>query len=294
LKKKPKSILITGGNSTVGRDLINFFLKDNFNVIAILRKKTKKKIYNKNYKEIYFDFSKPKKIREKIDFVLNTIATHEYSANKKLDNYYTSNIKCIKNIVELCQEKKVSYLINLSTISIYKKKNSEIKETNVIDDESILGSSKYIGEKIIEMNDLNFVNLRLPGVLTLDNNLISRPWLKKIIFLIKEKKKIEIFNQNMKFNSIIDTLEIFNFLKFIFYKKKKIKGTYNLSASKPIKLKQILKIITKFYDYNLKIKFKSVKKYNSSLINLKKIKIDSNYKITSTKNLLARYLKTIN
>ena len=52
------------------------------------------------------------------------------------------------------------------------------------DDESILGSSKYIGEKIIEMSDLNFVNLRLPGVLTLDNNLISRPWLKKIIFLI--------------------------------------------------------------------------------------------------------------
>ncbi len=61
-----------------------------------------------------------------------------------------------------------------------------------------------------------------------------------------------------------------------------------------MKLKEILKIITKFYDYNLKIKFKSVKRYNSSLINLKKIKIDSNYKISSTKNLLTRYLKTIN
>tara|TARA_B100000965_G_scaffold405197_1_gene438309 strand:- start:922 stop:1131 length:210 start_codon:yes stop_codon:yes gene_type:complete len=66
LKKKPKSILITGGNSTVGRDLINFFLKDNFNVIAILRKKTKKKYIIKIIKKYILTSQNLKKLEKKL------------------------------------------------------------------------------------------------------------------------------------------------------------------------------------------------------------------------------------
>ncbi len=66
MKKKPKSILITGGNSTVGRDLINFFLKDNFNVIAILRKKTKKKYIIKIIKKYILTSQNLKKLEKKL------------------------------------------------------------------------------------------------------------------------------------------------------------------------------------------------------------------------------------
>jgi len=113
LEKKVNTVLITGGNSTVGKDLVNLFLKDNFKVIAIIRKKTKKKKYKKNYKEIHLDYLKSIKIRKKVDFVVNTIATHEYSTNKQLDDYYEGNIKCIKKIVDFCKKKKKKILINL-------------------------------------------------------------------------------------------------------------------------------------------------------------------------------------
>jgi len=156
-----------------------------------------------------------------------------------------------------------------------------------------LGPSKFLGEKIIEMSDLNFISLRLPGVLSLDSSLVSRPWLKKIIYDIKKNKKIEIFNQNVKFNSIIDTIEIYNFIKFRCRNKKMIRGSYNFSASKPMKLKQIIKIITNFYSYNLKIKYRFINKSSSSLINIKKLDTKNNFKISSTKKILLRYLKNI-
>ena len=248
--------MITGGNSIVAKDLINFFLKENFKVIAVYRKKfIKKKFGIKNFIVKNFNFLKPIKINEKIDYVINTIATHEYSSHKNLNDYFLSNIKCVQKIVELSKKKKVKCLFNLSTISIYKNNNYETEENNKIDDNSILGPSKFIGEKLVEISGLNFINLRLPGVLTLDKIFFIRPWLRKIIFSIKKNKKIKIFNENKKFNSLIDTQEIFHFIKFIILNKKTTKGTYNLSASNPIKLYKIIKIISNFYKYNKKNKF---------------------------------------
>ncbi len=185
-------------------------------------------------------------------------------------------------------------LFNLSTISIYKNNNYEIAESNKIDDNSILGPSKFIGEKLIEISGLNFINLRLPGVLTLDKIFFKRPWLRKIIFSIKKNKNIKIFNENKKFNSLIDTQEIFNFIKFIISNKKKTKGAYNLSGSNPIKLYKIIKLITNFYKYNKKINFKNINDDNSAVINLKKIKVETKFKISTTKNIIFRYLKSLN
>ena len=262
--------MITGGNSIVAKDLINFFLKENFKVIAVYRKKfIKKKIRNKNFIVKNFNFLKPIKINEKIDYVINTIATHEYSSHKSLNDYFLSNIKCVQKIVELSKKKKVKCLFNLSTISIYKNNNYETEENNKIDDNSILGPSKFIGEKLVEISGLNFINLRLPGVLTLDKIFFIRPWLRKIIFSIKKNKKIKIFNENKKFNSLIDTQEIFHFIKFIILNKKTTKGTYNLSASNPIKLYKIIKIISNFYKYNKKINFKNINDDSSAVINIK-------------------------
>lgn len=225
--------------------------------------------------------------------MINTIATHEYSLDNNLNNYFLSNIKCVEKIIDLSKKKKVKCLFNLSTISVYKNSNYEIKESNKIDDNSILGPSKFIGEKLIEISGLNFINLRLPGVLTNDNFFFKRPWLKKMIFLIKENKKIQILNKNKKFNSLIDTQEIFNFIKFIISKKKKIKGTYNFSASNPIELYKIIKIITNFYNYKNKINFKNTNDDKSAVLNLKKIQAQTKFKISNTKNILFRYLRTL-
>ena len=50
--------------------------------------------------------------------------------------------------------------------------------------------------------------------------------------------KVEIFNSYKLFNNIIDTVEIYNFINFL--KSSFKNGILNFSASRPIKLKDII------------------------------------------------------
>ena len=65
-EKTFNTVLITGVNSIVAKDLINFFLKENFKVIAVYRKKFIKKNWNKNFIVKNFNFFKPIKINGKL------------------------------------------------------------------------------------------------------------------------------------------------------------------------------------------------------------------------------------
>ena len=81
MKPETKTILITAGNSLVGKDLINFLLINNYKVISIVRKLKDLK-NRKNLKIIKHDFKTKLKLTNKIDLIINTIATHEFSKNK--------------------------------------------------------------------------------------------------------------------------------------------------------------------------------------------------------------------
>ena len=48
---------------------------------------------------------------------------------------------------------------------------------------------------------------------------MERPWLNLIINKIRNKKKLKIFNLDTKFNSVIDTKEIYEFIKFVLKNK---------------------------------------------------------------------------
>ena len=74
-------ILICGGNGEVGKDLAKFLSK-NHKIIVGSRYKNKTQIKNISYKKI--DFSKIIKINQKVDLIINCIATHEFSKKKKI------------------------------------------------------------------------------------------------------------------------------------------------------------------------------------------------------------------
>ena len=142
---------------------------------------------------------------------------------KNFDDYYSSNIQSIFNIIKFAKNCNAK-VINLSTISVYEINNQNFVVENQLDiSNSKLGTTKFIGEKLFEMSSLNFINLRMPGVLT--SNLKSkRPWLRTIISHIKKNKNIECYNLNKNFNNVIDIKEICRLINFI-AKRKKISGT---------------------------------------------------------------------
>ena len=79
----------------------------------------------------------------------------------------------MKNLINLGEKKKIKIFINLSTISIYaQNKNATLKESSIKDTFSLLGRTKYIGENIIKNSKLNYINLRLPGVISKQNKTI--------------------------------------------------------------------------------------------------------------------------
>ena len=95
---------------------------------------------------------------------------------------------------------------------------------------------------------------------------------------------------NKKFNSLVDTFEILNFIKFCLIKNINEQGNFNLSASGNIQLGKIINFL------KVSLKSKSlIKKYRSSEkksseISLIKIRKILKYNPSSVKSILYRFL----
>ena len=162
-------------------------------------------------------------------------------------------------------------IINFSSLKIYGKVNiKRLNEEYIPLKQDLLGLTKYLSEKYLFEQAVNFINLRFPGVLCSTKN-NPRPWLQTLINKIKNNNEVKVHNINSYFNNVIDTKEIARFILMIIKKRKNIRDTFNLSASKPLKLKSIIDIIkTK---YHSKSKIKNIEKKNKSFVlSISKIK----------------------
>lgn len=95
----------------------------------------------------------------------------------------------MKNLVLYAKQVKTKLFINLSTLSVYGEIRKKLLNENYAPvNQSWLGITKFRAEKFLKISSINYINLRLPGVLTINKNFI-RPWLKTLILKIKTKKK---------------------------------------------------------------------------------------------------------
>ena len=286
-------IMITGANGQVGIDLLELLIMQDIQVYANFRdKKNQKFLKHKNIKWIKHDFQNILKRRIKIDILINCIASHNFSKKKNFSDYMNSNIIAVKNIKKFAILNKVKLILNLSTISVYGKiKVNKLKENYIPDKPCELGITKLTGERVLD-NSVNFINLRLPGVLTSSAN-YTRPWLKNLIYKLKKNKKIIVSNYERKFNNLIDTVDIVRFINHILkYKlyKNKINKDFNLSASNPIKLSQIINLIKENYLSKSKL---MIKKNNMPSYIIDNTKIINTFKFypSSVKDIVLRNLK---
>mgnify|MGYP000064701393 CR=1 FL=1 len=232
-------ILITGANGLVGKDLVKYLSK-NHKIFALFRNNNKDLYKNKNVKWIKHDLKNKINLNVKPDYIINCVATHLFSKKRDFVDFYDSHILSIFNIAEFANKKKIKKIINLSSITTYGKvKQSKLTEKEIPNNPDVLGMTKFIGEKILKKMFPNSINLRLPGILCL-NNATDRPLVCRILTSLKDNQKIIAYNKNAPFNNIIDTLEIARILEKIFISKSFLKGTFNLSANNPIKLCKLI------------------------------------------------------
>ena len=162
LKKK---ILITGGNSLIGKDLVKYFLKNYF-VISTFRER-KIPLKHSNLKQIKFDFDKKLNLNEEIDHLIHLAASTPTNSkvNKKMLLTNKSGIIKILN-----NNFNFKSLILISTLSIYGKITKKILNENYKPYKiNYYGKSKIQMEnylkKYAKKRSINYLILRLPAVI---------------------------------------------------------------------------------------------------------------------------------
>ena len=288
------NILVTGATGSVGYDLVNYLSK-NHKIYALYRKKTQKTKIKKNVIWIKIkslsNFKFPKKLE--IQSLVHCAVDQRY-LNIDKNKYFKSNINMTKNLLQLLKKQKKGLFFNFSTIEVYGTVNKNIlKESYKPLKQNIYGMMKFKCEKLIEKSGINYVNLRLPGVLnSFSKEIKNRPWINLISNKLINNEEFSIYNSRQKFNNIINTSEIAKLIIKLSKMNKIIKSNFNLSASKPIKLKKLIKLmILKTNSKSFVIEKKSNKK--SFLISNKKIENFLNYKIENTNKIILEHLKNL-
>lgn len=290
------SVLVTGANGVVGYEIAKKLSKK-FKIIGIFRKKNLKTKVIKNIEWLRFDLKNKLniKIKPKIKFVIHCAIdqTNLYKSNKS--KYVNENIKIFKNVLNFAKKNKVKLFINLSSIDVYGKiKTDYLKEENQPKSQNIYGFTKFLLEKMLKESKLDYVNLRLPGILSeIKNTKQSTPFLNLIFYNLRFNRTLKIYGPYNKFNNVISTDEIVKFIFFLF-KKKKIKGTFNFSSRKPILIKKILEISKKKLQSKSKIIYYKNEKIKSFCISTKKLEKKLRYKTSTTLKEINDYIKKLN
>ena len=284
------NILISGALGLVGNDLIRPLLQQKHKIFAIYRNKKKKRknIFHKNLFWKKIDLKHHINLKKKIDIIIHCAVTHDLSKKNKVDDYINSNILSLTNLVDLARRSKTKMIINFSSISVYGEvKTKRVSEEYIPLKQDLLGLTKCLSENFLFTQPINFINLRFPGILcSVKNN--SRPWLQTLINRIRNNQNVKIHNINGHFNNVVDTTEIVRFILMIIKKRKVIRDSFNLSASKPLKLKSIIFMLKK--KYNSKSKITNIKKNSSFILSVNKIAKNLNFYSRSTREIIMRNL----
>jgi nucleoside-diphosphate-sugar epimerase len=288
------SILITGASGFIGRDLVKILSKK-YKILAFYRSKNYKK--TKNVTWLKNDLSIKKKLKlpySNITCIINCAIDQKY---KKINfiKYKKTNINLINNLLNYTNENKVKFFLNLSSIDVYGEVNKSIlTESYKPKKPNNYGKLKRHCEKKIEKRKINYINLRLPGVLCNPYlNKFKRTWLNYIFENLINEKKIKIFNINNNFNNLTTTNEIARFVVFLIQKNISTKGTYNFSCVEPIKIKDLINTSKKIINSNSKVIIEKKNKKNSFEISNTKLQKKLKFFTKPTKIILKNYLRNL-
>ena len=247
-------ILITGSNSFVGSEIINYLSKYNYNLIATYRK-NKNEFKSKKVKLVKFDLKKELNLNKRFGVLVHCASVTP--ANEFRENYYKINQIGFKNLISLCLKSKCNKIILISSVAVYGDVKKTITEKSFARGKSKYAKSKLKMENILfrfaKKNRINSVILRLSQVIGSKsvNNYFSD--LKK---KIHSNKKITISLQSKKdyFNNLCHINDLcINIKKLIdgniILNKNEV---FNFASNKPITINKFKKII---YSYNKKIQF---------------------------------------
>jgi nucleoside-diphosphate-sugar epimerase len=151
-----RKVLITGSSGFIGNHVVDEYLKNNFLVYGIDKKKNKKKqnyffykcdILNREKMFAYFKKTKP-------ELVIHLAARTDLLGKKIAD--YKINYEGTKNVIRICNEVKSIRRVIFASTLLVNKFPYKISNFVFYDPDTIYGKSKVLMEKIIRSKNVKF------------------------------------------------------------------------------------------------------------------------------------------
>jgi nucleoside-diphosphate-sugar epimerase len=165
---------------------------------------------------------------------------------------FRNNTSINNKVLSLAKIKGVKKIIFFSSFSVYKR-NRYINESSPISSRTMYARSKITFENQLQTLNISTYIIRSCAILHSNS---KNNWLSTLKDCVLLNQDITLYNKNFYYNNCIYIEDLINVVKKILSRSKIEKKTYNLSSNKPIKIKEIGKIIKRNKFYTGKISFK--------------------------------------
>ena len=283
-----KKILVLGSNSFSGSSFVDFLPTKSYKIYCFSRSSHKNEFnrYYLNRKKVSskkIDISKDlqkilflvKKIKPNyiINFISESMVAESWIFPK--DWYYLNSYILPSFYHEISDYKFIEKVIHFSTPEVYGSTKKKIKETNLFNPSTPYGVSRVTADQTC--NTL-FKSKKFPVIITRASNVYGEYQklyriIPKTIVSIINKKKIPLHGGGKSIRNFIHIDDVSNALLIII--EKGILGeTYHIASNKMTSIKEIVNLISKKLDTNLK---------NSSKISKDRAGKDQLYFLNSSK-----------
>lgn len=217
-------ILLTGASSFLGRSIVPQLALAGHRIYAVWH------AHKANYKQDQCRFPQIDLIQadlsdievyatfpDRIDAIIHIAAVS--SKVHSIYEFIQNNVTGMKNLIEYALNKKVNYLIYLSSLSIHGRiEDTVVTEKTPIINPDMYGMSKYIAELLLceKAININSIAIRLPGVLGIGAH---RHWLSTVFTRAKNGDDILIFNPDAPFNNAVHVEDLAEFINNLLERK---------------------------------------------------------------------------
>ena len=269
-----KKIIITGGCGFIGSHIVEYFFHKykeskiivldkityaaNINNLINIKKSKRLKIIKKDI----LDLNILKLITKKADLVIHAAAeSHVDNSFQLNDDFVLTNVLGTKNVMQACKENKVKKIIHVSTDEIYGEIfKGSFNEKNRFNPSNPYSSSKAAAEMIVNGYIHSY---NLPVIIVRANNIFgTRQHPEKLIsgccWSFIKNRKFTIHGKGIQKRTFLYVGDFCKALD-VLIKKGKLYEAYNVGSTFEYKNIEIIKLIAKINNKNLKKNIQYVK-----------------------------------
>lgn len=276
-----KNIVITGGSGFIGTNLIEFYVKNGFDVINIDKSPPQNKEHLLYWKKInILNFSVLKKELNKFmpEYMIHLAARTDLNGRSIED--YTENFDGITNLLSILNELESIKRVVFASSMLVCQRGYSPKNNNDYSPNTVYGESKVYGEKILK----NAKKINFESIIVRPTS-IWGPWFREPYlnyFLMIKNKRFFTFKNKMATKTFGYVGNTVNQIDHLLFKYKNIKQNevFYLGDKSPINIKDWSLSISKTFGHSkllsLPIIFVKLTSFIGDFLNILNIKFPIN------------------